>query len=88
MRTTKKSRPASAAPDPALPMVCGRDVAGDPAYFPSAKYDGRTVHFCTETCLNAFRSDPDRFYTVHGKRMAGRRAPVEDGCDCGLKSGK
>jgi YHS domain-containing protein len=56
------------APDPALPMVCGRAVAGDPVYFPKAEFHGREIFFCTEFCLNAFRADPDRFYKVHNKQ--------------------
>jgi YHS domain-containing protein len=51
-------------------MVCGRCITGDPDYFPQAEYRGRMVYFCTDFCLNAFVSDPDRFISVHRKKYA------------------
>jgi YHS domain-containing protein len=47
--------------------LCGRVFQSDPAYFPKAQYRGRTIHFCTEVCLDAFLSDPDRFGAAHKK---------------------
>lgn len=47
--------------------LCGRVFQSDPAYFPKAQYRGRTIHFCTEVCLDAFLSDPDRFVAAHKK---------------------
>jgi YHS domain-containing protein len=46
--------------------LCGRIFHDtDPAYFPRAEYRGRTIYFCTETCLGAFSADPEIFYKVH-----------------------
>ena len=50
-----------------LHMVCGRNTHSDPAYFPQVEHEGMKIIFCTEACLSAFRSDPDRFYAVHSK---------------------
>jgi YHS domain-containing protein len=48
--------------------LCGRIFLNtDPQYFPRAKYYGRTIYFCTESCLGAFLSDPEVFYKVHRK---------------------
>ncbi len=52
-----------------LPMACGRVIHGDPRYCPFAEYRGRVVYFCTDYCLNAFISDPDRFHAVHSHIM-------------------
>jgi YHS domain-containing protein len=47
-------------------VLCGRILQdSDPQYFPSAHYRGRTIRFCTESCLGAFLADPDIFYKVH-----------------------
>jgi YHS domain-containing protein len=48
-----------------LPMLCGRNILGNPVYFPKAEFRGRKIYFCTEYCRNAFESAPDRFYEVH-----------------------
>jgi YHS domain-containing protein len=48
--------------------VCHRLITGDPAYYPQLEFHGRTIFFCTETCLSVFLSDPERFYAAHGKR--------------------
>jgi len=46
--------------------LCGRIFRDtDPAYFPHAKYRGRTIYLCTDSCLGAFLADPDLFYKVH-----------------------
>jgi YHS domain-containing protein len=46
--------------------LCGRIFRDtDPGYFPRANYRGRTIYFCTETCLDAFMADPDLFYKMH-----------------------
>jgi YHS domain-containing protein len=49
-------------------MVCHRTLTSDPAYTPKAEYQGRTIYFCAEACLNAFLSDPDRFYAAHSRQ--------------------
>ncbi|KAF0108636.1 MAG: hypothetical protein FD146_522 [Anaerolineaceae bacterium] len=63
------------APDKSpIPMVCGRTIIGDPDFFPQAEYRGQTVYFCTDFCLNAFLSAPDRFYAVHSKKYVRQEA--------------
>jgi len=48
--------------------LCGRIfLDADPQYFPHAQYHGRTIYFCTESCLGAFLDDPEIFYKVHRK---------------------
>jgi YHS domain-containing protein len=48
--------------------LCGRILHDiDPQYFPRAQYRGRTIYFCTESCLGAFLADPEIFYRVHRK---------------------
>ena len=48
--------------------LCGRIFHNtDPRYFPRAAYHGRTIYFCTESCLGAFHADADRFYRAHRK---------------------
>ena len=46
--------------------LCGRIfINTDPQYFPRAQYRGRTILFCTDSCLGAFLADPDLFYKMH-----------------------
>jgi len=45
--------------------LCGRKFFADVKYFPKAEFKGRTIIFCTDTCLNAFKADPDIFYKSH-----------------------
>jgi len=47
--------------------VCKRVFHANPAYFPQAEYQGKTVYFCTDICLEAFLADPERFYCAHSK---------------------
>jgi YHS domain-containing protein len=47
--------------------VCKRVFKADPAYFPRAEYQGKLVYFCTDSCLNAFLADPERFYCAHSQ---------------------
>jgi YHS domain-containing protein len=48
-------------------MVCGRQLTVDPVYVPQEIYQDLTLYFCTESCLNAFRTNPERFYCAHNK---------------------
>jgi YHS domain-containing protein len=48
--------------------VCGREMTADIAWYPHAEYQGRTIHFCTEFCLEAFEADPERFYIAHSRK--------------------
>jgi YHS domain-containing protein len=52
--------------------VCKRVLTADPAYFPKAEYHGKIVTFCTNSCLNAFLADPERFYRAHSRPRAFR----------------
>ena len=47
--------------------ICGRVFHADPDYFPQAEYRGRRIYLCTDSCLGAFLSDPDRFVAAHKK---------------------
>ena len=47
--------------------LCGRVFRSDPEFFPQAEYRGRTIYLCTDACLGAFLSDPDRFVAAHKK---------------------
>ena len=47
--------------------LCKRVFRANPGYFPSAAYHGKTIFFCTETCLDAFLADPERFYCAHSQ---------------------
>lgn len=53
--------------------LCGRIFRDtDPQYYPRAEYRGRTILFCTESCLGAFLADPDIFYKVHRNSEKGK----------------
>jgi len=57
--------------------VCRRVFRNtDPLYFPHAQYRGRTIYFCTESCLNAFLADPELFYKAHSD-SANKQGQVE-----------
>jgi len=46
--------------------LCGRIFRDtDPTYYPRVEYRGRIILLCTDSCLGAFRADPDLFYKVH-----------------------
>ena len=69
--TTPRSAPlGSVVPvakhHPRFVTLCGRILQDtDASYFPRAEYRGRTIYLCTQTCLEAFLADPDRFYKAH-----------------------
>jgi DNA polymerase-4 len=50
--------------------VCGRRITSNLEGYPSASYQGRTIYFCTEFCLEAFRRDPERFYVAHSRKRS------------------
>lgn len=62
--------------------LCGRVFHSDPDYFPQAEYRGRTIYLCTDSCLGAFLSDPDRFVAAHKKKYAakGSGSTTEEVC--------
>lgn len=58
---------------PRFVTLCGRKFRDtDPAYFPRCEYRGRTIYLCTESCLEAFRADPDAFYKAHRNSEKGK----------------
>ena len=63
---------------PQFGTLCGRIFREtDPQYFPRAQYRGRTIYFCTESCLGAFLADPDLFYQAHRKSKSEKNQSVE-----------
>jgi YHS domain-containing protein len=53
--------------------LCGRIFReADPDYFPRVEYRGRRIYLCTESCLGAFRADPESFYRVHRNAEKGK----------------
>ena len=40
--------------------ACGGAIQ-NPEHFPSAIFRGERVYFCTQACLGAYESDPERF---------------------------
>jgi YHS domain-containing protein len=56
--------------DPELPpkTVCGREMTAEISWYPHTLYQGRTIYFCTEFCLEAFKADPDRFFAAHSAK--------------------
>lgn len=63
------SQPAI-VPEKELLTVCGGKMK-NPQDFPSAIFRGERVYFCTQACLEAFESAPERF-------MAGEIEHPED----------
>ena len=55
------------SPRDSFVAICGRVFHADPDYFPQAEYRGRRIYLCTDSCLGAFLSDPDRFVAAHKK---------------------
>lgn len=57
------------APEAPLPKtVCGRVMTADILWYPHTLYQGKNIYFCTEFCLEAFETDPDRFYSAHSEK--------------------
>jgi YHS domain-containing protein len=54
----------------ALHMVCGRRMTVHPNYAIRSEYQGHTIYFCTESCLNAFEAEPERFYCAHSTQKS------------------
>lgn len=51
--------------------LCGRKFSAEVEYFPRAVFKSRTVIFCTDACLNAFKADPEIFYKSHTNKPVG-----------------
>ncbi|MCX6065978.1 MAG: YHS domain-containing protein [Chloroflexi bacterium] len=54
-------------PNPVQTTVCHRVMTTAIEWYPHAEYQGRTIYFCTEFCLEAFHADPERFYIAHSR---------------------
>jgi DNA polymerase-4 len=50
--------------------VCNRRITSNLEGQLCASYQGRTIYFCTEFCLEAFRRDPERFYLAHSRKRS------------------
>jgi YHS domain-containing protein len=64
----EKNKPGLTLGTSQLKTVCGRSMTADILWYPRAEYQKKTIYFCTETCLDAFRSDPDLFYMAHSQQ--------------------
>jgi YHS domain-containing protein len=67
---TSSPRPGSDTAVQTFVTACGRLLTGDARYSPQAVYRGKTIHFCTEACLDAFREDPQGFLKTHTRKEA------------------
>jgi len=47
----------------AIDPVCNMQVDGEDAEF-TAKYDGKTYYFCSESCKKEFESDPEEYVSA------------------------
>lgn len=47
--------------------VCQRNITAPLQALPQAEFEGRTLYFCTQFCLEAFNADPERFYQAHSQ---------------------
>ena len=61
------------SPVPPPQTICGRDMTADINWYPRSEYRGRSIYFCTEFCLEAFKADPDRFHAAHRKKKDNRQ---------------
>lgn len=43
-----------------IDLVCGMEVDADKTNF-KTKHKGREYYFCSENCLNHFKSDPEQY---------------------------
>jgi hypothetical protein len=42
------------------------------SWYPHTTFQERVIYFCTETCLDAFNADPDRFYAAHSEKQVSK----------------
>jgi YHS domain-containing protein len=61
-------------PEQTSETVCHRAMPAPLDSYYHAEYQGRTIYFCTEFCLETFKADPDRFYAAHSRRKDPRLA--------------
>jgi YHS domain-containing protein len=60
-------------PEPENTLVCGRNMTIPAENYYPAEYQGRTIYFCTQFCLETFHADPDRFYAAHSRKKDQRK---------------
>jgi len=65
---SKDETPPTPAQKPVCATVCHRVLTVDSVWVPQAEYQGQTLYFCTEACLEAFCADPERFFLAHSHR--------------------
>ena len=61
--------PVSTAEHPLCP-VCGMDV--DPKTDPKSVYKGKTYYFCSDDDKKTFDTDPQKFASATGEKIAGQ----------------
>jgi YHS domain-containing protein len=67
MNVKGRKQPVNKSESLPTKTVCGREMTGDVAWYPHARYQNETIYFCTEFCLDAFNADPERFYNAHSR---------------------
>jgi Cu+-exporting ATPase len=55
---------AAVAPAAVLDPVCGMTISPDDAVG-HVDHKGQTSYFCSQSCLDQFKADPDRFLTTN-----------------------
>ncbi|MGM0583127.1 MAG: heavy metal translocating P-type ATPase [Pseudomonadota bacterium] len=65
---------AADAPETARDPVCGMTVTPGPDT-PSAEWDGRSWHFCSEGCRRKFEADPYFYVSGNADKVGDRAAP-------------
>jgi hypothetical protein len=74
--------PAAASSSHAVDPVCGMQVERDTAPARS-EYQGQTVYFCSDRCLERFRRNPERFSKVRSVPVTSPPPPAIDPV-CGM----
>jgi Cu+-exporting ATPase len=72
---------AAVAPAEALDPVCGMTISPDDAVG-HVDYKGHTYYFCSQSCLDQFKADPERFLTSNRPAAAARPADKEREYTC------
>jgi P-type Cu+ transporter len=68
-----------AAPATVLDPVCGMTISPDQA-IAHLEHDGQTYYFCSESCLEKFRLNPDAFVATHSQGSPRPTAVVDPVC--------
>jgi P-type Cu+ transporter len=72
---------AAAAPTEVLDPVCGMTVAPDEAVG-HVDHGGHTYYFCSQSCLERFKADPERFIDTEKRAVAATAADREREWTC------